>query len=398
MNFHKVIGLVVMMLVGAVTHAKITINNLEYQSLGSENGKIIISYNGFMKDFPELKVQDNFVEVLLPEAMVNNKINKQINLVSNNDTKLVAYQYTKNTVRVRAVADFDIKKIQGKAHINVKDDKVELIFPKAVKVGANKPVVKTKPQVKFVQATPVKKVERAKKVKKNIEDYDESYLDYLIEKKGTEKTQETKEVVDSNTKIAAAATTIKANELPKTEKRDLGTSRENVDKKTFSAIKYLGKYVAFLGIILLALLAVFTLFKKGVLKKGKLGFLNKTDAVQVMSTTYIGPKSSLLLVKVHNQTFLLSKTETGVNFLSEVTDTNGLLKEGEKALTGSNFDTNLFQNTQRDDLETSVKLKENPIPVVDTEEKLKKFMNDNTNVKISDQVRKKLRGLKPLNH
>src|SRR5690606_33489069 len=107
---------------------------------------------------------------------------------------------------------------------------------------------------------------------------------------------------------------------------------------SFSFVGYAGKFIAFLGIVLLFFYGIIQLMKKGVLSKGKLGFLNNTQLVSVLSTTYVAPKRSILLIKAHNQAFLVSSSESGMQFIAEVKDVPGLVKEGERAIAGDNFD------------------------------------------------------------
>jgi flagellar biogenesis protein FliO len=102
---------------------------------------------------------------------------------------------------------------------------------------------------------------------------------------------------------------------------------------------YIGKFVAFLSMLLLGFYGVLQLFKKGIIKKGNLGFLNSTKLVEVLSTTHVAPKRSLMMVRAHKQVFLVASSETGIQYLSEIKDVAGLLKEGEKAIAGSNFDS-----------------------------------------------------------
>ena len=87
-------------------------------------------------------------------------------------------------------------------------------------------------------------------------------------------------------------------------------------KDNFSLMEYGGKFVAFLGLVLLLFYGLVTLMKKGFIKKGKLGFLNNAEQVSVLNQTFIGPKKSLMLVKAHNQVFLVSNTAVSYTHLT----------------------------------------------------------------------------------
>ena len=82
--------------------------------------------------------------------------------------------------------------------------------------------------------------------------------------------------------------------------------------------------------------------------------------------------------------------------MSEISDTTGLIKEGEKIVTGTNFDLNLGAASIATD-ESSFKLKENisestPVP----EEKGIAALSAKDIVKFSDELKKKAKKLKPI--
>ena len=110
--------------------------------------------------------------------------------------------------------------------------------------------------------------------------------------------------------------------------------------------------------MVLGFYGVLTLFKKGVIKKGKLGFLHSTKLVEVISTTHVAPKRTLMMVKAHKQVFLVSNTESGMQLISEIQDVTGLIKTGEEEVTGTNFDTNLYKASKK---EREFKLKEDTV-------------------------------------
>ena len=166
----------------------------------------------------------------------------------------------------------------------------------------------------------------------------------------------------------------------------------------FSFAGYAAKFTIFLTLVLGLFYGVVQLLKKGVFKRGKLGFLNNSQMIEVLSTTYVAPKRSLMVVKAHKQIFLVANSESGLTFLSEMTDTSGLIKEGEKFVTGTNFDLNLGTAENSSEAETLVKLKENIMestPV--TEDKgLSKIAVAKDIVKFSDELKKKAKKLKPI--
>ncbi len=166
-------------------------------------------------------------------------------------------------------------------------------------------------------------------------------------------------------------------------------------KEEFSFASYAVKFTVFLALVLGLFYGIVQLLKKGVFNRGKLGFLNNSQMIQVLSTTYIGPKRSLMVVKAHKQIFLVSSSENGVQFLSEMTDTSGLIKEGEKLVTGTNFDLNLGSAEDTTN-ETSFKLKENINESTPVPEKGIQSLSAKDIVKFSDELKKKAKKLKPI--
>jgi len=157
------------------------------------------------------------------------------------------------------------------------------------------------------------------------------------------------------------------------------------------------KFVALLGIVLLLFYGVVTHLKKGMIRRGKLGLLKDLDSVAVLSTTYIGPKKTLMVVKAHQQVFLLASSEQGVHFLSEIRDVPGVFKESEKVMAGNNFDTTLVEAKVQDKPMTLKEENENQKN--DKEGKsLAEFLASDAldKVKISQQIKNKVKSLKPL--
>jgi flagellar biogenesis protein FliO len=142
---------------------------------------------------------------------------------------------------------------------------------------------------------------------------------------------------------------------------------------------------------------IVALLKKGVFNRGKLGFMGNGQLIEVLSTTYVSPKKCLMIVRAHKQLFLVANSENGIQFLSEMKDTTGLIKEGEKLVVGSNFDTNLSSLEQNDEA-PAFKLKENieESTPVEEETRLSRIAKATDVVKFSDELKKKAKKLKPI--
>jgi len=365
----------------------VKVKSVNFTQAGKK-GKVVINLEGRVPETPELSVKKGIVQVEMPGTIVWPKIEKKVTTAGKDfDTTLMAYQFNKNTVRFRAMIPYELKGKENLINVTLKEKAIELNFP--VPGIAAKATVKT-PAKKSADATA----------------YDESYLDKLVKEK------------EQNTGTAKATKTIAATGAKKEAKTGLfakkdevnmalsGTEKEaSENKSSFSVASYIGKFVAFLGLVLLFFYGVMHLMRRGVLKKGKLGFLNDTNIVEVLNTTYLGPKKSLLMVKVHKQVFLLSSTDKGIEFLSELKDTTGLFKAQENKVAGDNFDSNLGTAAKENKqfklkelekaIETTQKAQENDNESL--EGFLAKTESETTDkVKLSDQIKNKVKNLKQL--
>lgn len=350
-----------------------------------KRGKVVINLEGRVPETPELSVKKGIVQVEMPGTIVWPKIEKKVTTAGKDfDTTLMAYQFNKNTVRFRAMIPYELKGKENQINVTLKEKAIELNFP-----------------VPGIAAKATAKAPAKKKVDAGA--YDESYLDKLVKEK------------EQNTGISKATKTIGAKKEGKTglfAKKDevnmalSGTEKAaSENKSSFSVASYIGKFVAFLGLVLLFFYGVMHLMRRGVLKKGKLGFLNDTNIVEVLNTTYLGPKKSLLMVKVHKQVFLLSSTDKGIEFLSELNDTTGLFKAQENNVAGDNFDSNLGTAAKENKqfklkelgkaIETTQKAQDNDNESL--EGFLAKTESETTDkVKLSDQIKNKVKNLKQL--
>ena len=101
------------------------------------------------------------------------------------------------------------------------------------------------------------------------------------------------------------------------------------------------------------------------------------------------------MIKAHNQVFLVSNTDAGIHPISEINDVAGLLKDGERKIAGTNFDDNLGQADQVESIESKIKLKED-ITKSNKQSSLSDYIDVKDKVKFSDQIKKKVKNLKPL--
>lgn len=369
---------------------KVQIKDVNYQRLGAKQGMISIALKGNLKDAPKLTIKDNIIQVALKGSYVWPKINKKITVNKRFDASLIAYQMDKEVTRVRAILPFSLKGMENQIFLSERNGKIELNFPKLGKRSGRVLALGTVGDVRKAN----------KKVKPS--SYDESYLQKLLKDQSSVPEVKIEKQVKNKAKSKTKEKTV--NFLNKTTPNKKSDSvnmalagREKSAKSAFPMGEYIGKFIAFLALVLLLFYGVISLMKKGVFKKGKLGFLNSTKAVEVLNTTYVGPKRTVLMIRAHNQVFLVGNSEKGMHSLGEITDVTGLLKTGEKDVSGSNFDTNLGTAEQG---EKEFRIKEVLSEVAVTNEPktstalVKSDAKDK--VRFSDQIKNKVKGLKPL--
>jgi flagellar biogenesis protein FliO len=376
-----IVAIVATLLTTSVFAAKAKITDVNFTDLGRE-GKIIITLDKETNEFPVVTTKSNFVQVALPGSFVWPKIEKKFTYSNAFDSKLMAYQFNKDLVRVRAFIPGNVEKLQDRLSMVLKGKKVIVSFPKEKAKVAVSPV-KRKPAV-----------EKAKEVA--VEKYDESYLDKLLKEK--EQAIELNKPKEKSPQMAAKDSGVTEDTV------NMALAANKKDDGGFNLMTYIGKFVGFLALVLLLFYGVVSLLKKGALKKGKLGFLNSTKVVEVLNTTYIGPKRSLLMIRAHKQVFLVGSSEKGLHMISELNDVNGLFKEGEKQISGSNFDSTLgtaagqnkefklkeflSEGTEQEEAESSIALQ--------AIEKEMKAAKNSHKAKFSDQIKNKIKDLKPL--
>ena len=385
---HK-IGFIFLLFMGlnAVAWGKVTIGELDF-SKSKNQGKLVITYDGDFGEYPELKVDKSTILVKIPDADVKSAYDRRVNFANESrDTRIRSFQFQKNIAYIKTILPFDIKSLEHKVSLTIKDNKIELSFPR-VKVDADKfQAAKALQDVKGINNKQITNIKKSMKIADDV--LDEKYL------AGLELEQRK---LDKNKPLIQKTPKINKTERLDQVKTTMSASKpiqKTASKSTFSLVEYGGKFVAFLGVVLLLFYGLIVLMKKGVIKKGKLGFLNNTDQVQVIGQTYIAPKKSLMMIKAHDQVFLVSNTDNGIHLISEIRDAAGYLKQGERIIAGNNFDDNLNSANQDELITDKVKLKED-IALSNQKSALSNYKEIKEKVKFSDQLKKKVKNLKPL--
>jgi flagellar biogenesis protein FliO len=397
--------LLLSLLTTSVFATDVNIKGLELSSDKSQTSRLSIKLTGNLNDNPLISVNDKTLQIIIPNAHVTSKITRKFN-----DTTVSASQADRDSVSVKAILPYSLQGKESLVNITLKEGSVDISFPKIL--------ASTK-----VNRSPGITAPNANEVEKNnaeADKLDENYLSTLVKENEKLAATQHPELAKSNT-VKKADLTDTALSIDRVnvaqssiQKEPVKTifNKEEPTKSGFSLTSYIGKFVAFLSLMILGFYGVLTLFKKGVIKKGKLGFLHSTKLVEVLSTTHVAPKRTLMMVKAHKQVFLISNSESGMQLISEINDVSGLIKSGEEELTGSNFDTNLYRAAKN---EKDFKLKEDSVA---QDYSLDDMLNDNegvgvdkpeTNalkaiektpvkdqVRFSDQIKTKLKHMKQI--
>jgi flagellar biogenesis protein FliO len=364
--------------------AKVKITNIDF-SQSAESGVVRVDYVGQINQVPTLSFRGDMVQLEL-DGSIWPQVTKNVKFATadKNDTKILGYQFEKNTARIRTHLPYNAEKLQKQITLDLKGNAMYLTFPKNVDATAMIATGKTEVAGNTI---------------------DEKYLDQLIKAEETTTVAPAQVAVAPETGVKKEAQESKKPTLDgvKTTQSSLLKSNHG-EKSEFSIMSYAGKFVAFLGFVLLLFYGVIQLFKKGVVGKSRLSFLGSTKQVEVLSTTHIAPKKSMMLVRVHKQVFLIGNTETGMNLISEIKEPAAVIKGDIQDISGTNFDTELNDAVESDTRTAKVRLKQERQPEAEqSDSSLSAFLaqtqvQDTVEIKnkFSDQIKKKVKGLKPL--
>lgn len=385
----------VSLFISGMALAGVKVTSVDLTTNGA-NGYVNIKLDGRTNDLPDVKVFGKVIEITLSNAEGFNSIFKSIR-----GAQLSANSLNGKAI-VKAVLPYDVS--AETVDIGFKNSQIEVIFPRGKVVKENKAAYQgsgVSPKEIQKPATETSLDKKAEnKVSKDI--LNEDYLNKLMKEENAPKAAAVAGTTATNNTNNSDEVSVKQSAVAKIETK-IPAANNNVPKAAtssdnFSFAGYAAKFMIFLAVVLGLFYGVVQLLKKGVFSRGKLGFLNNTQMIEVLSTTYIAPKRSLMIVKAHKQIFLVANSESGLTFLSEMTDTSGLIKEGEKFVTGTNFDVNLGSANNISEEETLVKLKENIMESTPVKEEsgLSKIAVAKDIVKFSDELKKKAKKLKPI--
>lgn len=349
----------------SLSFAEVKLKNFTFETL-KEKGVLTIHFDGIIKDYPELNISGKTIQVTIPNSKIENTIERSYSFSSAiKDTQIRISKNSNSDTLVKAIFPFMIYEKKDRVSLTIKENKIELNFPRVIVP------MKTKPNENSILGE--KNI-----VKKEL--LNESYLNNLLQ---------------TSNKVSSKSLENKPNVATSQDGQTSISKKTNDIKKPISFFEFGGKFIAFLGLVLLLFYGVVTIMKKGFIRKGRLGFLSNADMISIIGQNYIGPKKSLMLIRAHNQVFLVSNTESGIHPISEIRDVAGLLKNEEISAVGQNFDTNLQTASEDHILDEKITLKED-ITQSNKKSSLSSYLNVKDKVKFSEQIKSKVKNLKPL--
>jgi flagellar biogenesis protein FliO len=341
MKRNKLFSIIFMLIANLASAVEIVKINPSLQSDGSTQFEVV--FQGRMVAPPHFVPFQNSVAIKWPDA--KNAVSQNpsgVELKGTQDSLFIVFN--KNIINPS-----DLSKLSLKLTGNT----VKTVIPNSIFKQKNiSPVENKKPELEsLIHENTEKKIQAVEKkspeiVKSNpIKETktNEDYLSYLLSSVDKESAKnQIKEIP------ALDSANVKMEKQP--EKKLAPAKIINVDKgfeskeaRNFSS--YMVKIFIVLALIVGFILLLAKVSKKMMIGKNKLGFLNNSKVVEILNTTYIAPKRQLILVKAHDQVMLLSNSENGISFISEIKDLSNILKNTETEVSGSNFDTDFNNST-----------------------------------------------------
>ena len=292
----------------SVALAGVKVTSVDLTTNGA-NGYVNIAIDGRSNDLPDIKVYGKTIELTLANAEGFNAIFKNVR-----GAQLSANSLNGKAV-IKAILPYDIA--SDAVNVGFKNSNIEVVFPRGKAAQENKTAF-VAPAVfpnEILKPAPVpatvldQKTEN--KVSKDL--LNEDYLNKLMKEENAPKAALAETVA-----VKADEVNVKQAALAKVEKKIPAQSsyvpKAGSSSNNFSFAGYAAKFMLFLALVLGLFYGVVQLLKKGVFSRGKLSFLNNTKMIEVLSTTYIAPKRSLMIVKAHKQIFLVAASSAAEKF------------------------------------------------------------------------------------
>jgi|GEM_PF-3983422 len=337
------------------------IKNLEFEEVNKEL-KVKIFYNGISPN-PILEKKQNILQLSFENAKVWPKIEKVFwpSQKELGPISYMAYQFDSKTVRVRMIFP---KSIPDQWPFSVEkygQEEISLL----VSIG---------PKEKIAEAEAKAEVENVPSLEKFLE---EKVSDVKVQRQENQENQEV-----NKKSFLTDSVTLEQSSPVKTVKKEETISATPI----FSLTKF---FVVF-SLMIAGVIGLGFLSKKIVLGKKNLSLLKSNVLVKVISTTYLGPKSKLVLVSVQDEILLLAETANQITYIKQISAPGETYREVERELTGSNFEK-IYLRPEVQNSSKEQKIKQN-IYLSEEEGEVQEFIPQG----LSQTLKQKIKTLRPL--
>ncbi len=369
--------------------------------------RLIIELSDKIQDLPDFSFQSNTMELTFEKnksMFFNNPVTKKF-FTENNEEISILSKEDLNQSSLQVMLPFNVEKIKNNINIFLELKKIIISFPKNAlshlpKISSVSKIPKVNTFLKEETINKKKEVtEKGKKKEKTA--LDEAYLNKIMNSDITEEDKKEKNIKNENVVAVKKANDLFYKKIKKEDK-----SKEKIIKRNDITSSYITKFLLFFTFVISLIAGLFYLFKKGFLGKNKFSLLSGKKLVNIIDNTYLGPKRSLLTIKVNNQVFLLANTEAGINFISEIDEVTKALKTSESDLLGKNFDERVDDSLKDEKTTNKIKLKKNnDEDSLEEMNILHQFINKNEKENIvspedkvyfSGKLKEKIKALRPL--
>ena len=155
-------------------HAKIHFKEVKFEKINPKLGQLEILFDNDVIEIPWLKFEEKAIHLVVPKSKIKSQISKRIQLEKNIGINFVGETLSNDDSRMSVLLPYSISKLKTKVNVNLKDRRIFLNFPLAK-----------------VKNAKIKKI-----AEKN--DYDEKYLQKLINEKESKDMAEKEKNIESD--------------------------------------------------------------------------------------------------------------------------------------------------------------------------------------------------------
>src|SRR5690554_2133462 len=145
---HVQLALATFALLAASAFGAVEVKSFSFET-GKDQGKIVIAYDGKLREYPELKVSGSMIQVVIPDSRAKEMEKKVSFSTKGKDTSLSLANGGNNSSRLKAIFPFQMSGHKDKVALMIKNNKIELNFPRVAAAAQPAPAkaqAKTQPK------------------------------------------------------------------------------------------------------------------------------------------------------------------------------------------------------------------------------------------------------------